>query len=247
MFDSPFIKDFKKIFDKFAYRYSGWDVWRDFVTLTACTISNCMDQANSKPREARYMEIIKTYSENEVNYFPELFGITTLALEDNPDQDFLGDLYCGLGLNKKGYAQFFTPYHIGKLMANISFGNLQDEISRKGYISAYDPCCGAGCLLIAMANAAKEQGVNYQQDVFFEAQDIDNTAALMCYIQLSLLGCAAEVRVGNSLTIEPLSPENIWHTPFYFLEVWEYRRIAAELSSILSQAEKKTVHNKGVE
>ena len=51
----------------------------------------------------------------------------------------------------------------------------------------------------------------------FYAQDIDRIAALMCYIQLSLLGCKALIKIGNSLTDpltenEPLN-ENIWLTP----------------------------------
>lgn len=51
----------------------------------------------------------------------------------------------------------------------------------------------------------------------FYVQDIDRIAALMCYIQLSLLGCKAFIKIGNSLT-DPLTEnesrdENIWLTP----------------------------------
>lgn len=60
------------------------------------------------------------------------------------------------------------------------------------------------------------------------AQDIDETVALMCYIQLSLLGVAGYVKVGNSLT-EPMTgndnKENYWFTPMYFSNVWVLRRI----------------------
>lgn len=59
-------------------------------------------------------------------------------------------------------------------------------------------------------------------------QDIDETVALMCYIQLSLLGVAGYVKVGNSLT-EPMTDnddkENYWFTPMYFSNVWVLRRI----------------------
>lgn len=60
------------------------------------------------------------------------------------------------------------------------------------------------------------------------AQDIDYTAAMMCYIQLSLLGVAACIKVGNSLT-EPMTEndtdENYWYTPMYFSQIWTMRRI----------------------
>jgi hypothetical protein len=90
-----------------------------------------------------------------------------------------------------------------------------------------DSCCGAGALLIAFANEAKRQGINYQQSIEFVAQDIDFTAAMMCYIQLSLIGCAGYVIVGNTLTTpptEPLANQNVWYTPLYFLDVWHWRR-----------------------
>ena len=59
------------------------------------------------------------------------------------------------------------------------------------------------------------------------SQDIDYTVAMMCYIQLSLLGAAAYIKIGNSLT-EPMSSndtlENYWFTPMYFCEPWSLRR-----------------------
>ena len=54
------------------------------------------------------------------------------------------------------------------------------------------------------------------------------TVALMCYIQLSLLGVAGYVKIGNSIT-DPItdkdSYENYWFTPMYFSPVWTMRRL----------------------
>lgn len=50
----------------------------------------------------------------------------------------------------------------------------------------------------------------------------------MCYIQLSLLGVAAYVKVGNSLT-EPItvkdSLDNYWFTLMYYSKIWSTRRL----------------------
>ena len=46
----------------------------------------------------------------------------------------------------------------------------------------------------------QETYINYQNHVLVAAQDIDMTVALMCYIQLSLLGVAGYVKIGNSIT-----------------------------------------------
>src|SRR5699024_11833427 len=69
---------------------------------------------------------------------------------------------------------------------------------RRGVFRA-DPACGAGALLVAFANECLRQKVNYQTSVLFVAQDIDFTVGLMCYIQLSLLGCAGYVVIGDTL------------------------------------------------
>ena len=74
----------------------------------------------------------------------------------------------------------------------------------------------------------EKANLNYQNHLLVVAQDIDETVALMCYIQLSLLGVAGYVKVGNSLT-EPMTgndnKENYWFTPMYFSNVWVLRRI----------------------
>lgn len=82
---------------------------------------------------------------------------------------------------------------------------------------------------MAFANECTRQGVNYQTSVLFVAQDIDLTAGLMCYIQLSLLGCPGYVVIGNTLTepsvsldkrgLIPQDKGNVWYMPFYFQDV----------------------------
>ena len=87
-------------------------------------------------------------------------------------------------------------------------------------------------ITIAGIHAARKQlekaNLNYQNHLLVVAQDIDETVALMCYIQLSFLGVAGYVKVGNSLT-EPMTgndnKENYWFTPMYFSNVWVLRRI----------------------
>ena len=77
-----------------------------------------------------------------------------------------------------------------------------------GAITICDSCCGAGATLIAGVHAARKQlekeNLNYQNHVLVVAQDIDEIVALMCYIQLSLLGVAAYIKVGNTFT-EPIA------------------------------------------
>ena len=58
----------------------------------------------------------------------------------------------------------------------------------------------------------------------------------MCYLQISLLGVAGYVKVGNSLT-DPITSddtlENYWFTPMYFSDIWETRRTIQRIRSVM--------------
>lgn len=216
-YKSEFHKNFIKAFKSLTARYSRFDVWCDFIIMSACAISNACDKRFFKEREEEYMRRVAKYSKEELELFPEMFSQLVLALDRHSEQDFLGEIFGSLNLHNEWHGQFFTPYHIGALMAKMNLMNLPKEVKEQDTITISDPCCGAGCLLIACANEANRMNVNYQQKLLFYAQDIDRIAALMCYIQLSVLGCKAVVKIGNSLT-DPITVgeslnENIWLTP----------------------------------
>ena len=52
---------FLKSFQKLTYRRRAWDVWRDYILLQACSISNVLDKDNYDQREKRYLKIIHQY------------------------------------------------------------------------------------------------------------------------------------------------------------------------------------------
>ena len=81
-----------------------------------------------------------------------------------------------------------------------------------------------------------KRNLNYQNHVLVVAQDIDEIVALMCYIQLSLLGVAAYIKVGDVFT-DPIavgdSTEKYWFTPMYFSSTWTYRRIFHDMENLM--------------
>ena len=218
-------KEFCSLINRHASRYSRWQIWNDFLYLSAAALANVFPIPEREEREKQYLSVIGRYTAEEQKIFPEMLTIVTLALDENPEQDFLGSLYHRLELQQEQKGQFFTPYDISRFMAEIQFagGSEKEELERNGYISVNDPACGAGAMLIAFANAAKRNGLNYQKQVLFVAQDIDHTAAMMCYIQLSLLGCPAVVIIGDTLVKPMFHPDNeVWYTPFYHLNRWRF-------------------------
>ena len=87
-----------------------------------------------------------------------------------------------------------------------------------------DCACGAGATLIAARNSLKHTGIGTNQTLFV-GQDVDRTAALMCYIQLSLLGCAGYVVIADTLSkpvVGKIIPrrkagQDIWFMPGLYL------------------------------
>jgi len=230
-------RELEKLYNKMCGRYSRYEVWQDMVWMVATAISNAVDKRYFDQREANYMRIVQKYSEDELKVFPEFFTHIVLGIEENPDCDFLGELYMDLELGNKHAGQFFTPYDVCRVMAEVTINEdlLKSQIEEHGWISVNDCACGAGATLVAAANILRSKGLNYQQQALFVAQDVDATVALMCYIQLSLLGCAGYVVIGNTLT-EPQTgnvlfgedSSRCWYTPMYFHPVWQTRRAIAQ-------------------
>lgn len=219
-------KDLVRLFDLLAQRHSRWEVWADFVYMTAATLSNTVDKAHFEAREKNYLTMAKKYSKAELETVAEMFALIVIGMDENPDQDFLGDLFMNLDLGNQYKGQFFTPYNVCRMMAQMAgTDDIKAKIGQQGWISVNDCACGAGALLVAFANECTRQHINFQTSVLFVAQDIDLTAGLMCYIQLSLLGCPGYVVIGNTLTEPSLSLDrrglipqdkgNVWYTPLF--------------------------------
>lgn len=237
-------KEILKLFDQACYSQSRWQTWADFVMMSAIAISNAVDKVHAEEREKIYMSIVEKYKPQALDCFAKMLALIVQSFERNPDQDCLGELYMGLELGNQKSGQFFTPYSVCRMMASISNDDIKGKIERQGWVAVNDCACGAGATLIAFANECQRPGidVNYQTSVLFTAQDIDLVTGCMCYIQLSLLGCPGYVIIGDSITnpglsldgrgLIPVPGENVWYTPFYFMDIWHHRRQWWRLSQL---------------
>ena len=237
-------KEFVGLFEGLCMRRHAWQAWGDFVEASAIAVSNSCDKdgPDRDKREERYRQIMAGYEPKEQAIIPQLFGALTEALEQNPDQDFLGDMFMRLELGSHWHGQFFTPYNLCRAIAEIQMGDVEERIQTRGWVSINDCACGAGALLIAARNVMMRAGQDWSSGALFVAQDIDRTAALMCYLQLSLLGCAGYVVIADSLRYPitgsllrptPAPEQDIWYTPTLYLSpVWGYRMLWERIESV---------------
>jgi len=216
-------KQFVKLFNLLCGKHSKFTVWSDFIHMAAYAISNACNCRQD--REDNYLNIVKRYSTDEINKIAELYALTVMALEADRYQDFLGQMYMEFGFGDARKGEYFTPYNIAELMAELTHRGGIEE----GYATVNDPACGSGVMLIAFANKLLDAGVNLHFKMLVVANNIDPCIAMMCYIQLSLLGCAGYVCIRNTIT-EPVTgdilfpPEDAFVTPLFYHPVWKMRR-----------------------
>lgn len=242
---NPHQSSILKKLNSLSGKYSAWQIWTDFIIMSAISISNTVDYLNAPEREKQYMMIAERYTKQELNTMAEMLTDFVNGVDENPDQDFLGELFMSCGFGNDAGGQFFTPYSICRMMAQMNCNDVtKQQIEQKGFVSVNDCACGAGALLLAFANECRRQGINYQQSVLFVAQDIDYLTGCMCYLQLSVMGCPGYVYIGNTLTnpcitqdkrgLLPTDPANTWYTPMYCCsEIWTMRKMMHKLDSAL--------------
>lgn len=224
-----------KLFNSMIGAHQLWELWEDAMTILALMLSNAIDKRFFNQREKEYMNLASKYSDSELQTFLKIFAEIVNQLEADPEQDLLGDLYMSLDLGSHWHGQFFTPYNVCAMMAqaqmpaDLSFDNAKP-------VSVFDCACGGGALLIAAAHEYRKtfskMGLNAQDYVCLYAQDISHVAVMMCYVQLSLQGYAAKIKLGDSLMnplVEADNGSDIWYTPMWFSDVWIYRRMIERL------------------
>ena len=247
-------KNIVRLIDSLCGKYSRWEIWQDFIAISAIAIANAIGGPHRDSREEMYMASAGKYSEKEMAAFSQMLVEVVAEIDRNPDQDFLGKLFMALELGNERKGQFFTPYDVCRAMSAPTYGeDIAEKIKSRGWVSVSDPACGAGALLIAFANECRRKDINYQTSVLFVAQDIDFLAGCMCYIQLSLLGCPGYVVIDDTIVhpatsldprgLIPRDGPNIWYTPMYFRDVWHWRRIWAQVDLMLRVPVTATVEN----
>ena len=211
-----YIKEFISKLSNLDRSRSISTVFNDFLTLSCCSLAQTVYRSDNL--EQRYLNIIKTYTKEQAEEFSKLLAFLVLGLEQE-SQDFLGQVFMSLNLGSQANGQYFTPYSVCKFMAEINFTEIE-TIQNNQLITLSEPCCGSGGIIIAFAETLKEQGYNYQHQLFVEAIDIDETCFKMAYIQLSILGIPARVMLGDTLAWKF---QKVLYTPFYFVNGFEYK------------------------
>lgn len=216
-------KELARMLNALGHRHSLERVFRDFVEMSALAISNAVDLAQHKKREAQYMDIVKRYDSAEASNMAKMLSLLVDELELSLGECVFAPLMSELELfssNRKYFGQFFTPWSLSYMMAKMTFGpksDIEKMMHPHGFVTAMEPACGAGAMVLAMARALMDEGIDYQRCLHVTAVDIDPMCAHMTYVQASLVGIPACIIHGDSIR---LTEHAAYYTPLHVLHGW---------------------------
>ena len=226
-----YLKEFITILQHLDHSRNNFEVFRDFLILSTCAIAQPFYRSDEI--EQQYLETVKRYNKEQAEQFSKLLALLVSALSEN-FQDFLGKVYMQLNLGNARVGQFFTPYHISQMMAEITFIDGKENIENKEIITLSEPCCGSGGMVIVYAETMKKYDINFQEKLFVEAIDIDEMCFQMAYLQLSLYGIPARVLLGDTIAYKF---GKILYTPMYFINGFSWKLKEKEQSETKSEQE----------
>lgn len=197
-----------------------YTAFRDSMEMLALAVANGCDRSQQfDAREARYLEIAKAYSGDELNSISHILSHLAMAMETE-FSDYLGQVFMQLELGSDAGGQFFTPYDVCRFMAQLTIndGVVSDAVAQRGYVTVQEPAVGAGGMVLAMEEVLRQRGRPGVMHV--TCVDVDVKAVHMAFLQLSLAGIPAVVIHGNTLS---MAEWGRWYTPAHVLQGWGRR------------------------
>jgi type I restriction-modification system DNA methylase subunit len=206
-------KQFIKAFDRLAHHRERHDVLADFLEMAVCAIRKRTLTAGpaADAIEQQYMAVVKRNTPEDVRAMPELLGITAHAVQAG-GCDFLGQVVVELELRNDHMGQFFTPYDVSRMIAEMTLADAGERIAEKGFITLAEPASGAGGMIIAAADVLEKRGFDIERQLYVDATDVSPMCFRMTYLQASLRGIPATIRRGNTLSREMFDQA---HTPAF--------------------------------
>lgn len=194
----PSKNQFTETLFKLAHRFPLFQVFDDFLTMSiaACTQNPVTKLSHY---EDEYVETIVRYKDSDLRHeFPKAFAALINEMEERVDSDqgndVLGEFFEQHISNGRN-GQFFTPYHICKVMALLTHADREydSDADRDRPLRILDPSCGSGRMLLAGSTV-------YGRGHEYYGIDVDRTCVKMAALNLFLNGIwHSEVMCANAL------------------------------------------------
>ena len=217
--DFHYNRDFERLFLSLSQKCGKAKLWKDFITVSACKISNYTDDRFRDQRKKMRADILSGYTEDEIAVFDDMLAIVNKALGENREQNFLGDMYTMLDPYGTRASEYYATYEKCACGVRERLKSGLTLLHNGEPLTSSFRCCATGTGMIALANEALNAGVNYQSQILFIGHEEIFVEALTCYIQMSLIGCRAIIKIADGdrhpFVDEDLKTAKVWLTPMY--------------------------------
>lgn len=201
---TPAAKEFVRLINEIDRSKHRTEVFSDFCEMAYCALAKKANPFTDQQEalEAQYMGVVGRYRDkSDIWQMKDLFFLA-LAEIGKGGCDFLGMVAGEIGALESRLGQFFTPYEVSRLMAEINLSDVDQMIEEQGFITVQEPAAGAGGMLMAMADVIEGKGHNLETTVWIEAVELSRSTYHMCYLQCAARGLAGKIICGNSLSLE---------------------------------------------
>lgn len=226
----PTVDSILKKMQRASVKTSLYELLSATIECGAIAISNQFDKVQAPGREKRYFQIMKGVDSETQKLIQDIFGDIAVLLMNmiNPHvgfRDYLGELYMKSETSSSKAGQFFTPYSVSKMCAQVAINEnkVNEAIAQDKILTLNEPTCGAGGMILAAADVLYNQyHFNIARNLFVICSDVDIRCVHMTYLQLSLAGIPAVVYQQNTLTLETWQS---WETPAYIMQYTRFRNV----------------------
>lgn len=226
----PTVNSILKKIQSASAKINSYELLSAVFECGAIAISNQFDRAQAPEREKRYLQIMQGLDLDTRMLIQDIFGDISVLLMSmiNPHvgfNDYLGELYMKSNTSNSKAGQFFTPYNISKLCAQMSISEavVNEYIEQDKILTLNEPACGSGGMILAAADVLYNQHhFNIARNMLVVCSDIDIRCVHMTYLQLGLAGIPAIVYQQDTLTMKTWER---WSTPAYIMQYLRFRNV----------------------
>ena len=118
--------------------------------------------------------------------------------------DLFGQLYEQMFLLKSkasSNGQFFTPDSLCRLMADIADADVEEKVSKRGFVMVNDPACGSARTLLAHFMKKTHDNRALSLLYYYEAADIDLPTCKMAACNMMIHGMQGRVVCQDQLSL----------------------------------------------
>lgn len=199
MFDD-FVDAMREVENREGWRSS--EVLRNFLDAAFRSVRGALLRGTPAwdENEAEYMRIVKLCRKDAsatMGDLARMLGSLTSALLTEP-VDFIGPVFTELS-SDQFMGQFFTPYEVSRMMAEMSLNDLSGLLAGRPYVTLCEPACGVGGMALAANMVMRDRGLDVARQAHWHMTDIDHRAMCGAYLQMALTDASAIVCRGDSL------------------------------------------------